>query len=238
MSVQDGEHHHRVVFYLKAGPFHVARFFACFTLLFLLCGPPASAQSILANIGRYYTYDAADPWWYDAPDDFDLDHGLSYGLDVYFSDISAPTAKGRFGLLFFYQSAKALPVDPDAVNLAYVNGFRYRIASFMLGYQRRVYARGDYSLLLGLSSGLYFITAENLNPGPDQCSELFCGLDDDHIGLIVRPEFVNVYHIHSNSYLQLTMSLPFLFVDTEESYPYSSGFQIQLGIAYALGTSH
>jgi hypothetical protein len=229
--------YHRASLYSRADPLRIARFILFIALACMLSNQTASAQSILANVGRYYSYDAADPWWYDSPDDFELDHNPSFGLEVYFSDISGLNSTSRFGLLFFYQSAKALPVDPDNVNLAYVNGFRYRIAGLMLGYQRRVFARRDYFILLGLSSGLFFITEENLNPGPDVCGELFCGLEGNPIGLIARPEIVNVYYIHSNSYLQLTVSLPFLFVDKEDSYPYSSGYQIQLGIAYALVSS-
>jgi hypothetical protein len=81
-------------------------------------------------------------------------------------------------------------------------------------------------------SGGFCVTTHKYLSGAPTCYE-FCL--DIPAQIMIKPELFYVYYMSPKFYLQAGLSLPLIVGDTEETFPYSSGVLLQIGIAYETG---
>lgn len=182
------------------------------------------AQSIGFNIGWYHSINPAS---YSSPWDFALDQKPSISFELYFRNILNSNRASRFGIRAFFLSVRRKPVNPSEVNLANRDGYKYRMSSFLFSYQRKIYNKDLFYLMLNLSAGLSFRKYENLS-GASSCEVPFCTLPDASFSF--QPGLYCILKVYKNLVVQINGRYNFLTADKKDFYPFSSGLLFEGGL--------
>jgi hypothetical protein len=183
-----------------------------------------NAQSVGLNIGDYHSI---NPATYDSPWEFNLDQKLCYSVDLYFRSILNGQRKSRLGVRVSFLSATKKWINLSEVNQADEAGYRYRMTTFLITYQRRIYHKRLFYLMFNFSTGISYRSFKNLS-GYSYCDAPFCNLP--HTSLSFQPGFDCIFRIYKDFALQINGRYNLLTTDKKKFYPFSSGYLFEVGL--------
>jgi len=184
-----------------------------------------NAQSIGFNVGGYYPVNP--PSYYDPL--FQSEHFPSWeftshqkpsiSFDVYFRHILDGKNTSRFGIRAHFLSIRSEPIEPNPMEAC-----KYRLSTFLISWQRRLYNEDCFFLMFNLSGGFATKT-----PGTTTIFGNFA-----QGSLSFQPGLDFIFRIYRYVGIQVNVRGNFLTASREDFYPYSSGIIFEGGILFEL----
>lgn len=189
-------------------------YFLTVLIWFSLLAGRTCAQSFVFGVGAYHHIDPPKPT---CLMEYTIDRKPSLNAELYFQHIMNTNRNTRLGFLAPSVRAIVKPKNPEADS-----SYDYRMISYLFSFQRKVYQKDFFYLLLGISAGPCF---RNWS-GPNERYNPFRNLN---LGFSFQPGIYCVFRVYKIVGIQISGRFNQILTGEDFS-PFSSGFDLQAGL--------